>query len=90
MVSRGRGTDPVWSADGTRIFYRNDRQFFIVRVVTAGSELALGPPVPFSEGEFLNDVGQWCDMSPRRRAISATPESPAPNRQSAQCGDELV
>ncbi len=33
-------------------------------MVTAGSELALGPSVPFSEGDFLNDVGQWFDVSP--------------------------
>jgi Tol biopolymer transport system component len=44
QVSNAGGTQPVWSPDGTEIFYRDDTRMFGVPVTSANDELALGEP----------------------------------------------
>ena len=52
QVSNAGGTQPVWSPDGTEIFYRDDTRMFGVPVTSANDELALGEPQVLFEGDF--------------------------------------
>ena len=52
QVSVAGGTEPVWSPDGTEIFYRDDTRMFGVPVTSGDGELTLGEPRVLFEGDF--------------------------------------
>jgi eukaryotic-like serine/threonine-protein kinase len=59
-VSTGRGTEPVWSRDGSTLFYRNANQLLEVNV-TAASTFTIGQQQVVFTGAYdadLNSVGQ--------------------------------
>jgi len=50
-ISSGGGGEPVWSADGTELFYRSGEWMFAVPI-EAGDELVVGSPVALFQGTF--------------------------------------
>jgi serine/threonine-protein kinase len=52
-VSIDGGSEPVWSRRGDELFYRNGRQYFSVRVTTAGESIKVGRPLLLFEGDFV-------------------------------------
>ena len=52
QVSTAGGTQPVWSRDGTEIFYRDGARMFGVSVTSNNDELTLGEPKVLFEGDF--------------------------------------
>ncbi|MGH9317802.1 MAG: TolB family protein, partial [Thermoanaerobaculia bacterium] len=65
QISVSGGTEPVWSHDGSEIFFRSGRQVMAVRVAYLGTFSAEGPRVLF-EGRFV----------PTRRGEAAYDVSP--------------
>ncbi len=51
LVSAHGGTDPVWSSDGTELFYRNGEAMMAVSVET-GTSFTAGTPELLFEGRF--------------------------------------
>jgi len=51
IISTGGGTEPVWSADGRELFYRQGDQMMAVEVST-GPTFAAGEPQVLFEGRF--------------------------------------
>jgi serine/threonine-protein kinase len=64
-VSSGGGTEPVWSADGRELFFRNGDAIFSVPVRTAGAFTA-GPARPVLRGDFEPGINGYpnYDVSP--------------------------
>lgn len=58
-ISRGGGMYPVWSQDGTEVFYRRNTRVYAVPVETKGTFIAGTPRVLF-EGRYLTGF----DVSP--------------------------
>ncbi len=79
-MSRGGGREPVWSADGRQLFYRNQDQMLAVEITTE-PELRIGEPVElwkrpyFSQELFTTNY----DVAPDGRFLMlGLPESDAP------------
>jgi Tol biopolymer transport system component len=50
MVSRNGGTDPAWSPDGTRLYYRNPtNMLMLVPITISGDRVEAHPPEPLLE-----------------------------------------
>ena len=60
LVSQGGGTDPVWSADGTELFYRTGNSIMAVNVRTSPVFEVLSEPITLfsSPYDFFQD-GNW-------------------------------
>jgi len=68
-VSSGGGTDPRWSRDGTRIFYRSGSTIMAVPVQTAPTFATTGPARPLFSGSFdFSSGGNW-DAGPDGRFV---------------------
>jgi serine/threonine protein kinase len=55
-VSTGRGTAPLWSADGNEIFYRDGDQMMAARI-ESGESLAVELPTPLFDDDYVPTVG---------------------------------
>ena len=51
-VSPGLGTDPIWSADGQKIYYRSGSQFLMVDVTTEPGFTVSAPTLLFDEVQY--------------------------------------
>ena len=67
-VSVGGGWSPVWSPDGSELFYQNGSQMMAVPVSTAPT-LTLGTPELLFEGPYLASLGRTYDVSPDGRFL---------------------
>jgi serine/threonine-protein kinase len=69
-VSAEGGTEPVWSLDGSEIFYLANRKLMAV-AVTRSSGLQLGKPVAlFDVGQyFFGGAGRNYDVAPGKRFV---------------------
>ena len=78
QVSRDGGKDPIWSRDGTRIFYRNGSKIMGVSTSTGDTFSAGTPEVQF-EDEFHVGTGRHWGVSAdgSRFLVMAQPESSA-------------
>ena len=54
-ISTGKGTEPVWSRDGTELFFRDGAQMLAVEVDT-GTTFSAGRPQVLFEGSYDADV----------------------------------
>jgi serine/threonine-protein kinase len=54
QISTGGGREPVWSPDGTELFYRQGDAMMAVSVETDG-DVAAGPPVKLFEGRYATE-----------------------------------
>ncbi len=57
QISEGGGDEPVWSPDGTRLFFRNGQQAYVVDVDTRDG-FEHSRPRPLFRGGFQNGVQQ--------------------------------
>jgi Tol biopolymer transport system component len=62
-ISIDGGEEPIWSADGSRLFYRWGNKFYAVDV-TLGAEFKAGSPEVLFEGPYINVPGWSYDVSP--------------------------
>ena len=53
-VSRGPGTEPVWSRDGRELFYRAGNELFVAEIATVPS-FSIGRPRVLFEGPYASD-----------------------------------
>ena len=59
-ISPGAGTDPTWSPDGNRIYYRNGAQFLSVDLTFQPSFSVTPPEILFEEPSYQRElVGGW-------------------------------
>lgn len=65
QVSVG-GEEPVWSADGRELFYRDGSRWMAVAITTADG-FQSGQPRLLFEGPYLNVSGRSFDVSPDGR-----------------------
>jgi serine/threonine-protein kinase len=56
-ISRGGGTAPVWSRDGTEIFFRRGDQMFVVRISGGTGEFTFGAPELLFRGQYDLEPG---------------------------------
>jgi serine/threonine-protein kinase len=64
LISTDGGTDPVWSAGGRELFYRNGDEILMVPVQTASAFVA-GAPQRILEGRFeMSEAARNYDVSP--------------------------
>jgi len=64
-ISSGGGIDPVWSRDGSTIYYRSfDKNFYGVPVSTEGSTFRAGSPRVVFEDVYENYRGRSYDIAP--------------------------
>jgi eukaryotic-like serine/threonine-protein kinase len=79
LVSVGGGTDPVWSRDGTELFYRRGNAILAVTITTAPTFTA-GRPIELFTGRYdLTQAGNW-DVQPDGRFVMVKAD-PATTRQ---------
>ena len=63
QVSTGGGREPLWSRDGTELFYRSPEGFVSVPIdLTSGFDM--GEPAVLFDDQYLNDVTQAYDVHP--------------------------
>ena len=67
-VSVGGGWSPVWSPDGTELFYQNGRQMMSVPVDSQDS-LTLGSPELLFEGPYDSSFARNYDVGPDGRFL---------------------
>ena len=62
------GAEPVWSPDGTELFYRNADKVLVVSIQTTDQMLNAGKPRLLFEGPYVSHSTppgyQYCDISP--------------------------
>ena len=70
IVSDGGGTDPVWSAAGSEIFYRNGNAILSVPVTTKPRFEVRGSPEVLFSGDFdFSNPRNW-DVTPDGRLVA--------------------
>ena len=62
QASVGGGEEPIWSADGTELFYRHRNRLFVVKVTTTAGLITFGEPSVVYEGDFVNVLGFSYDV----------------------------
>jgi tRNA A-37 threonylcarbamoyl transferase component Bud32 len=68
-ISSGGGTDPHWSRDGTRIFYRTGSTIMAVPVRMRPTFTATGPPTALFSGSFDFSFDPNWDVGPDGRFV---------------------
>jgi Tol biopolymer transport system component len=62
-ISREFGEEPIWSANGDELFYRNRDKWMVVSISTQ-PEFAAGTPKVVFEGPYVNVSGLSYDVAP--------------------------
>jgi serine/threonine-protein kinase len=62
-ISRESGEEPIWSATGDELFYRNRDKWMVVSISTK-PEFAAGTPQVVFEGPYINVAGLSYDVAP--------------------------
>jgi hypothetical protein len=62
-ISREFGEEPIWSANGDELFYRNRDKWMVVSISTE-PEFSAGIPQVVFEGPYINVSGLSYDVSP--------------------------
>lgn len=69
LVSNGGGIEPVWSSDGSEIFYRNGNTILSVPVKARSGFEVLGPPKMLFSGDYdFSSQANW-DVMPDGRLV---------------------
>jgi eukaryotic-like serine/threonine-protein kinase len=55
-VSTGGGREPVWSHDGSELFYREEQRMMAVSVRESDAGLELGAPILLFEGDYAPEI----------------------------------
>ena len=77
-VSIGGGRDPVWSSDGSELFYRSlDRSRMMVVPIDTQPSLTLGIPTVVFEGTYFDSFGRRYDLAPDGRFLMIKPPDAA-------------
>ena len=71
-ISTGGGTAPLWSQDGTELYYRAGRAMMAVAVET-GASFTAGRPETLFEGPYLDDLARNYDLAPDGRFLMIKP-----------------
>jgi len=69
QASVGGGEEPIWSADGTELFYRYGNTLSVVKVTTTAGSISFSKPSVVYEGEFVNVRGFSYDVGPDGRFL---------------------
>jgi hypothetical protein len=56
------GAAPLWSADGTQLYYRQERAVFSVPVDTTGTTFKHGNPRVLFEGDYVPEEHEVADV----------------------------
>ena len=73
-ISREFGVEPIWSANGEELFYRNRNKWMVVSISTE-PEFAAGTPKVVFEGPYINVAGLSYDVArDGRRFLVLQPE----------------
>ncbi len=69
-VSTQGGVEPLWSRDGTELFYRSPRSMMVVSIATEPS-LSLGRPQRLFEDRYIRSGYPWTtyDVAPDGRRL---------------------
>ncbi len=59
-ISTGGGNEPVWSRDGTQLFYRSGESIMAVAVKTSPT-FSAGVPQRLFDGPYERSTNFWCD-----------------------------
>jgi len=62
-ISREFGEEPIWSASGEELFYRNRSKWMVVSISTQ-PEFAAGTPQVIFEGPYVNVPALSYDVAP--------------------------
>ncbi len=91
MVSTSGGREPIWSADGTELFYRNGRQMLVVDV-SQGETFESGAPRVLFEGRYGIDATGLPDYDVSKdgqRFLMVTDTQPTELRVITNWGDTV-
>ncbi len=69
QISTAGGTSPLWSSDGTELFYRQGRAMMTVAVDGSGAAFRAGQPERLFEGRYLDDQTRNYDVAPDGRFL---------------------
>ena len=68
QISTNGGTAPLWSHDGTELYYR-DGQALMAVAVQSGAQFTAGLPELLFEGQYLDDLARNYDLAPDGRFL---------------------
>ena len=57
-VSSNGGDDPLWSANGSELFYRRGQAMMAVKVGSTGNDFSFAPPEELFSGPFTSALGE--------------------------------
>ncbi|HKN69290.1 MAG TPA: hypothetical protein VJW73_23585, partial [Gemmatimonadaceae bacterium] len=74
QVSAGGGDEPLWSRDGTRLYYRSGREFIAATLSIGERELHVARREKLFEGDYVTgDVHASWDVAPDGRFLVVNP-----------------
>jgi len=85
QISDGGGIEPLWSPDGSELFFRNGVGFFSVSIRSEGAAITRGTPEEMFAGLYMNNLGSTpnYDMSPDGQRFLVVDESNRPSERAA-------
>ncbi len=69
QISTTGGTSPLWSSDGTELYYRQGQAMMTVAVDGSGAAFSAGQPERLFEGRYLDDLTRNYDVAPDGRFL---------------------
>jgi len=85
-VSSNGGDEPLWSADGSELFYRRGQAMMTVKVSNGGNDFSFAPPQELFTGPFASAAGEVArsyDVSRDGRFLMLQPADPKSARTPA-------
>jgi hypothetical protein len=85
-VSSNGGDEPLWSSDGSELFYRRGQAMMAVKVSNSGNDFSFAPPQELFAGPFapsIGEVGRSYDVARDGRFLMAQPADPKSARTTA-------
>ena len=74
QVSTGGGDEPLWSRDGSRIFYRSGRDFIAATLSLGAEDIQVAKRQKLFEGDYaLGDIHADWDVAPDGRFLVVNP-----------------
>ena len=73
-VSAGGGQEPIWSGDGSELFYRNGTQWMVTDVSTSPTFSSTQPRELF-QTSFVDTYGLSWDLAPDGRFLVVKPST---------------